>query len=100
MTDPERERASEPIATETIIAVVSGLATPEERDRVYAASLNDPALRMRIALSLPADTDDADIAEALGNVPVGIAETAELRKGSPLSVPRSGDDSAIGEESE
>ncbi len=43
-------RGAEAISTETMIAVVSGVATREEHDRVFAAALTDPDLRLRLAL--------------------------------------------------
>lgn len=45
-----RVRGAEAISTETMIAVVSGVATREEHDRVFAAALTDPDLRLRLAL--------------------------------------------------
>lgn len=53
------------ITDDLFLSVVTGTAAPDESDRVFAAAMNDPALRMRLALALPPDSEDADVADAV-----------------------------------
>jgi hypothetical protein len=53
------------VTTDLLLAVVSGLATPDETAEVYAAALNDRELRMRLALMLPPPDEEGQIAEAV-----------------------------------
>ena len=75
----EQAAKYEPVCVQDILAVTTGTAPWQTTRRVFGEAVTDNALRNRVALSLPPDDEDAEIADAVATAPAAVSQGLEKR---------------------